>query len=148
MSVTGFVPLTYEPTTFEKNVLIPLVVVSWGRKEPNELVNMKLMIEKMNEYLVKYRIYSKKGKVAKVSGPRMRKLYHYIRVKNLVPNLVATSKGYFKTDNREQIKDYINSCFERANSFSEVGTALMSQNCISHEELRNRRKKSRNETGI
>jgi len=145
MSVTGFIPLTYEITPFEENVLVPLVVLSWNDKEIDQLVNMSDMISKMNLYLEKKKIVTGKGKTAKVSGPRMRKIHHYIRMKNLVPNLVATSKGYFKTDDRNMTKDFINSCFERANSFNEVGTALMSYNSISHEELRIRRKTRKDE---
>lgn len=128
--ITGWKEFTYELTEFESHTLLPIVIEAWEKKKIGELVNMSSMIKGMNDYLAKHNILvgKKKKKLAKVSGPRMRKLIHQIRVKGIFPNLVANSKGYFLTDNKEEILAFIKSCEERASSFDEVATSMRRHN--------------------
>lgn len=133
--VSGFEDYTTELTEFELKRVLPLIVRSWKTKIPDkDILNMSDMIRQTNEYLTQKRIgsYSKKGAYKKyqVTGPRMRKFIHYIRVKNLVPNLIATSKGYFLTEDKEKVDKFIKSCIERANSFTEVARAMEVHNQV------------------
>ena len=134
--VTGFEDITNELTPFETKVILPMVVASWSKKDPahKEIVLMKDMIAKTNDYCQKYNICSsrelKSGvirvskKPYKTTGPRMRKVIHHIRTRGLIKDLVATSNGYFRTDDPKEIANFIKSCRERANSFNEVADAM------------------------
>lgn len=134
--VTGFEDITNELTPFETKVILPMVVASWSKKDPahKEIVLMKDMITKTNDYCHKYNICSsrelKSGVVRvskkpyKTTGPRMRKVIHHIRTRGLIKDLVATSNGYFRTDDPKEIANFIKSCRERANSFNEVADAM------------------------
>ena len=126
MSVTGFENYTYELNDFELNVLVPVVVWAWKTKpyEEKGFTKMKDMVKGLKKY------YTEKGeeKTAKrITPPRLRKVFHHIRVQGLVPGLVATSKGYFKTKDVEVMKKYVESCRERSNSFAEVAQAMDNQ---------------------
>ena len=45
----------------------------------------------------------------KVSGPRIRKIVNYIRNMGLVEGLVATSSGYYISNDHQEISNYIES---------------------------------------
>jgi hypothetical protein len=51
-----------------------------------------------------------------VSDSRIRKMINYIRMHDLVPGLIATSKGYYVSENPKEIKDYIESLKGREDS--------------------------------
>lgn len=132
--VTGFEYITSELTPFEEEIILPLIVNKWEKKQVGAVVSMKEMIEGVNKFcktngVHKYRKL-KSGKITidkypyTTTGPRMRKIIHYIRVKNLVKNLIATSDGYYKTQDLKEIENYIKSCRERANSFLEIANAM------------------------
>ena len=96
----------------------------------SSLVSMEQMIKGMNNVIGRWNEDRKsKGlkKYPKMTGPRMRKVIHHIRVNALVPNLIATSIGYHKTDSVVRMENYIKSCRERANSFKEVERAMEKQ---------------------
>lgn len=50
---------------------------------------------------------------------RVRKLIQWIRVNNLLPGLIATSKGYYFTDSIPDIERWIQSMEERERSMAE-----------------------------
>ena len=50
------------------------------------------------------RSFKERGKV--MTGPRIRKIVHYIRVQHLVRNLMASSKGYYIETDRSKILEY------------------------------------------
>lgn len=60
----------------------------------------------------------------KISGARLRKLTHHIRHTGLAP-VIATSKGYFISYDKEVIKKQIKSLRERARSIEEAANGLM-----------------------
>jgi hypothetical protein len=129
--VTGFEELTYSLSAFEKSRILPIVLKGWRDKEENHIVQMKDMIKGLNDYCIKFKITrpnSKIGKIYKVNGPRMRQIIHYLRVSGKAYNLVATSKGYFITNDEKQLRAFIKSCRERANSFNEVANAMETYN--------------------
>lgn len=63
----------------------------------------------------------------KVGGSRIRAIIHYIRVNNLVPRLIATSKGYYIEKDNLKFKKYLESLMQRENSIREVREALSKQ---------------------
>lgn len=134
--VTGFEHITNELTAFEREKIVPIIVKSWKRRDPSskQIITMKEMIKKTNDFCKKENIRSyrvlKKGSIKTstkcyiINGPRMRKVIHYIRVKGLIIDLIATSNGYFRSNDANEIANFIKSCRQRANSFNEVARAM------------------------
>jgi hypothetical protein len=52
----------------------------------------------------------------KTSGPRVRKIFNFIRSEAIIKNIVATSDGYFIATTQEEINDYIESIYARSNA--------------------------------
>ena len=71
----------------------------------------------MNEFL------SNKNYKIKINGPRLRKFVNHIRTNSILP-LIATSKGYFVTDDKEIILTQIVSLMQRANSIEGCAQGL------------------------
>jgi len=71
-----------------------------------------------------------------LSESRVRKIVNYIRVNNLVSCLMATSDGYFISNEAEEIKQFIDSLMSRERAIRQVREAmeiqhklLMVKNC-------------------
>lgn len=60
----------------------------------------------------------------KIDAARMRAIIHYIRMNNIVPNLLSTSKGYFVSTSVEDTRKYIHSLRQRANSIKDLANAM------------------------
>jgi hypothetical protein len=60
---------------------------------------------------------------ALMTGPRLRKLCNHIRSNGLLP-LIATSKGYFISTDKDVIKSQIRSLRQRANSINNCADGL------------------------
>ena len=63
----------------------------------------------------------------KVSDARLRKIIQYIRNNDLVPLLIASSKGYYVSNDKEEIRDYINSLNQRLNSIKSTAVSMKRQ---------------------
>lgn len=70
-------------------------------------------------------ILDKKG--VTVTGARIRKIINYIRVTHQVPRLMATSKGYYITNDRAELGRYIQSLKQREEAIRAMRTALEKQ---------------------
>lgn len=64
------------------------------------------------------RNYKRMG--VKMEGPRVRKIVNYIRMKGLLPNLVATSKGYYIEPDPVKLKKYVMGLKMRAKAINAV----------------------------
>ena len=126
--VTGFEQFSYELTEIEQQKIYPKFIEAWKGRVSDELIKMKDMIDGMQNWIIKQNITTSKGKRYKMTGPRMRKIIHCARVKGDLPNMIANSKGYFKTNDPNKIRNFIKSCRERSNSFDEVANALETYN--------------------
>jgi len=126
--VTGFEEFSYELTEIEQQKIYPKFIEAWRGRVVEELIKAKDMIDGMQSWIEKNNITTKPGKIYKMTGPRMRKIIHCARVKGDLPNMIANSKGYFKTEDQNKIREFIKSCRERSNSFSEVANALETYN--------------------
>ena len=63
----------------------------------------------------------------KINPARLRKVVNHIRVNNIVSNVVASSNGYWVSEDREEIKAHITSLISRARAIMAVGDALNKQ---------------------
>lgn len=122
--ITGFEDLTYELTDIEKEIIYPKFVETWSKKPYDKLITMRSMMEGMQVWISKAQIKTKKNKEYKLTGPRMRKIIHEARVKGDLKDVVANSRGYFRTTDKEKILLFIKSCKQKANSFTEVAYAM------------------------
>jgi hypothetical protein len=141
--VTGFQKVTNELTHFEKATILPMIIESWRRKDPDkeEKILMKDMIKSVNTFCFNNNIYNyrllKNGekrphkKTYHITGPRMRKVIHDIRTSGAIKNLIATSDGYFRSNDPKKIADFIKSCIERSNSFMDVANAMIYHNQLN-----------------
>ena len=103
--IQGFEDQTEELTQYEIEVLVPIMVKGLSTKigQDNAITNSK----------IRSRL---KDKEMNISDARIRKIINYIRVNKLIINLLATSKGYFISNDPAEITRYKESLVARANS--------------------------------
>jgi hypothetical protein len=75
------------------------------------------IVKKCNEYLSTTNIK------IKLTEPRLRKIVNYIRTNSLLP-LIATSSGYYVSNDRMEIINQIESLEQRANSIARCALGL------------------------
>lgn len=63
----------------------------------------------------------------KVSDPRVRAIINEIRTSDVVPYLVASSKGYYIATSVEEVEDYARTLDSRIREMTRVRDALLSQ---------------------
>lgn len=112
----GFEDITYELTK-EEQALVSEFVRSFesGHHGPDQAITNK----QINE------AYKAKGRM--VGEARVRKIMNYIRVNALVPRLIATSKGYYVAESKEQLTNYIKSLNQRIREIQRVERAMGKQ---------------------
>jgi hypothetical protein len=107
--IHGFEDFTEELTEMEKDVLLPIIVTGLVRRFGKEMaVKNKDIIAG-----VLRRGY-------RTNEVRIRKIINYIRVKNLIPGLLASQKGYYVSEDPEEVSKYITSLKERNNQVERV----------------------------
>jgi len=107
--ITSFEDQTHELTQYEKEVLLPLMIAGF---------NTKVGVEKCITNPEICRALKEKG--YEISEPRVRKLVFYIRHNNLVPKLIASSKGYWIATDKTEISTWINSLEGRISALQET----------------------------
>ena len=60
----------------------------------------------------------------KMPGARVRKIINYIRIKGLVKGLIATSKGYYVSNDPGELKKYIHSLHQRESAIHEIRLSI------------------------
>tara|TARA_B110000858_G_C17521720_1_gene345117 strand:- start:42 stop:389 length:348 start_codon:yes stop_codon:yes gene_type:complete len=107
--ITNFEKITHELNEYEKNEILPIMLNALSYKVGVENVvsnkQMKLGLKTLGY---------------KVNDVRIRKLIHYIRVKKLIKNLIANSKGYYIATEKIEIDNFIESLQQRVNSIETV----------------------------
>ena len=111
--ITNFEEFTYELTEYEIENIIP-----WVETEISFAVDKEQVVS--NWKLVKDCPF-------KINQPRIRKIIHALRVSGKITFLLASSKGYYRSNKRNEITDYIASLRERAKSINQVADALVKQ---------------------
>jgi hypothetical protein len=107
--VTGFEHITHDLNEYELNVLLPVF-----KKGLSSKIGKGKAVT--NYHMTK--VLTEKG--YKVSGARVRKIINHIRVHGLVPGLIATSAGYYISNDPEEIRQYCKSLSQRANELLRV----------------------------
>ena len=108
--ITNFENITGEMTEDEKK-LVPIIIrgfTAYGKDNP---IKAPEIIKRL------------KLKGYKISEPRLRKIVNFIRAESILP-LIATSKGYFVSYDREVVAEQIKSLEERADSISHSAQGL------------------------
>lgn len=58
--------------------------------------------------------------------PRIRKIIQYIRINEMIPGLIATSKGYYSTTDINELEQWIDTMKQRENSIRESRKSIES----------------------
>lgn len=111
--IDGFEKQTHELTDYEMNVLLPRLVNGFVGKTGTSKSVTSVHICKVF-----------KGNGYKLDPPRLRKLIQHIRINQLVPCLVSSSKGYYIAESYSEMKKYINSFDQRINAMTVSRDAL------------------------
>lgn len=100
---------THELTEYEYKVIMPILIDGLKRKvgKSKAVTNGKICS-------------SLKAKGYKVSEPRIRKIIYFIRQNNAVPMLIASSKGYWVTNDVDEINDWLQSLKSRIEAMQET----------------------------
>lgn len=107
--IPSFEEHTHELTKYELEVLLPLMIIGLKTKVGQDRVITNPEICK-----------ALKSQGYEVSEPRIRKLIFYIRQNNLVPKLIASSKGYWVATNQHEVKTWIASLQSRISALQET----------------------------
>jgi arginine repressor len=107
--IPSFEDQTHELTEYEYNVLLPLMIAGFKTKIGAEkcITNPEIC-----------RALKEKG--YEVTEPRIRKLVFHIRFYNLVPKLIASSKGYWVATNKQEVDTWIQSLQSRISALEET----------------------------
>lgn len=106
--LAGFEETTYELTDFEKS-LLPVFIKGFARKHgKHDAVTNRQIVARL------------KSAYPKITEVRVRKIINHIRKNNLIPGLVADSKGYYVTQDPEEVKRYIHSLAGRESEIRKV----------------------------
>ena len=115
MTIVTFEEYTFELTQVEKHVLVPFLIRLFSdTKQP---VKAPDIVRETNLYLKGHNVG------LQMTEPRLRKCCNHIRTNSLLP-LIATSKGYFVSHDREVIERQIKSLNQRASSIRDCATGL------------------------
>lgn len=111
--INGFTKETEPLTDLERRLVQPFCNGLKKHVGANNAVTSKQMI-----------VGIRKTMKVKVNDARVRKIINHIRMNGLVKNLVASSKGYYVENNIHNLKQYIISLEQRAQSIQAVADVL------------------------
>jgi hypothetical protein len=114
--ITGFEDLTKDLTDKDRHIVLTTIRVL-------RVCNGKASAIKNRE--IAREVATVTGYV--LTSIRIRKVVNYIRVKNLLPGLLASSLGYYIASNEQEYLDYIESLDDRIRSVIAVRDALEKQ---------------------
>ena len=108
----GFEEQTNELSDYEKKVIVPILIKGFRNKVGKErcITNKEICNTLNTEMTLKI----------KLSEPRIRKCIYYCRSNNLIPRLIATSKGYWIATDRQELIDWANTIQGRINAIQET----------------------------
>ena len=112
----GFELETSPLNEYERDVLLPVMVRCLSNKigKGNAVTN-RFMVERLK----------KSG--YDINDIRIRKIISHIRTNGLVPCLIATNTGYYVSQDKVELRDYINSLKGRERAIRAVREAVESQ---------------------
>jgi len=107
--IESFEDHTHPLTDYELKTLLPLMIQGFTTKIGKTRAVTNGQICK-----------ALKNKGYEVNEPRIRKLVFYIRQQNLVPNLIASSNGYWIATDIKEVDIWINSLQSRIDAINET----------------------------
>ncbi len=111
--INGFEKITKDVTDLEKNKLAPIII-----KKLNKCIGKSKSIT--NAKLIDLLI----TKGHSTNQARVRMIIHYIRINGLVERLVAGKKGYFISNDEQELNKYIDSLLQRVSSIEAIANQL------------------------
>ena len=116
MAIVLFEQETSKLSEYEMDELMPVMVKCLQNKVGKEnAVTNCYMVEKMQEHGYK------------ISEARVRKIINYIRIHGLIDRLMASNKGYYITEDKNEMWNYVQSLIGREEAIHEVRLAMESQ---------------------
>jgi len=115
--ITNFESITVELTEDEQKMVD--VVVSRFKQKPgrqNLVTNHQILTGLNNAFGLN------------LSEPRIRKIIQFIRINNILPGLIGVSRGYYYTENIDEIESWIQSMEERERSIAQ--SRMVAQNHV------------------
>lgn len=115
--IQGFETYTAELTAHEQEHILPLLVrgLSLRHGQDNAISN-KEIVSRLN---ARYHLG--------LTNARVRKIINHIRVNDLLPGLIATSRGYYIATSEKEITDYEESLLGRENAIRAVRLSMQRQ---------------------
>lgn len=110
--ITNFEDFTQELSEAEMQIL-PKMIAGFKNYTINNPIKEPDIVFRFNE----------KSKEINLTPARLRKIVNYIRTNGLIP-LIATSKGYYVSYEKEIIENQIKSLKQRANSINNCANGL------------------------
>ena len=115
--IQGFEEITAELTTYETDMLVPIITEGLKTKVgAKNAIRSKRIAEVLDEH-----------GYPGISTARIRKCVNYIRRNGLVPHLVANSNGYYVATSVEEVERYARSLEQRASAILSVRKAITEQ---------------------
>lgn len=114
--VTNFEAITPNITDRELEI-IPFLINGFRTHGKNNPIKAPEIVRQMNTFL------PTKGYKIKMTEPRLRRCANYIRSNSMLP-LIATSEGYFVSEDRTEIERQIKSLYERASAIKSCADGL------------------------
>ena len=114
--ITNFEFLTREMTEEEKK-LVPILIKGFSTKTKDNPIKAPEIVQAINgkrETL---------GLKSNFSEVRLRKIVNFIRAEGILP-LIATSNGYYCSNDKEEIKNQIESLTQRADAIMSSANGL------------------------
>jgi len=114
----GFEEETHELTEYELKNIVPILVEGLNKRKGKikAITNPVICRSLTNKYGLK-----------KMSEPRIRKCIHFIRQKNLVPRLIASSKGYWVATSKQELEEWRDTLLGRINAMQDTLTYAVEQ---------------------
>lgn len=110
--ITSFENITHDLTD-EELALIPVMIKGFSRYSKDFPITAPDVVARFNTSQTDYRL----------TEPRLRKMVNYIRSNGLLA-LVATSKGYYVSNEKSEIMKQVESLRQRANSIHRCADGL------------------------
>lgn len=114
--IENFEKITFELTEKELE-LIPILISGFKQHRQNNPIKAYQIVDNMKIYL------KEKNFKLRFTEPRLRKCCNYIRSNSLLP-LIATSNGYYISEDKKVIESQVTSLIQRANSILKTAQGL------------------------
>ena len=132
--IRNFEYYTHEMTPEENQVIMPWILrtltLAIGK---DKAIKNATIVKDFNAGQMQLYLEGHYDKIIKTRTSRVRKLIHILRVSDTIPMLLAGAKGYYISDDKEEIKTYIGSIEDRIRAIYQIRRALKRQLTKSRE---------------